>query len=196
MFRYLSTGTLKATPLHLQPCVVVLTWIFLHLYGDDLNSCISETKEWILPKYHRERMNQIPRRECVWPLVPVVMLYCHRPCSCHRSRGMNLPPTCFCKRGDGSRNPHLLQWVNPNLQCFHYYHKSVSRPVLKMKWSLGFQPPKKRGSSAIFVMREFWVFKLRLFFFIIMRYCWYLHELEVLIEHRLFRNINHGALNG
>lgn len=75
---------------------------------------------------------------------------------------------------------------------------SQQRPVLKMKWSSGFQPPKKRGSSAIFVMREFWVFKLRLFFscFVIMRCCWYLHGLEVFKERRFFRNINHGALNG
>lgn len=141
---YKCLDILVPETLHLQPCAVVLTLIFLLLYGDDLNSFISETKEWILPKYHRERMNQIPRSECVWSLVSVVMLYCHRPYSCHQSRVMNLPPACFCKRGDRNRNLHLL------ISC-----KVLTIITEAIWWSLGFQPPKKRGSSAIFVMREF-----------------------------------------
>lgn len=166
MFRYLSA--LKATLL--QTCVVVLTWIFLHLYGDDLNSCISESKEWILPKYHRERMNQIPWRECVWPLVSVVVLYCHRPYSCHRSRGMNLPPTCFCKRGDGNRNPHLLQ------SCKVFTIITAASRDQCWRWSdLWVSNPPRKEEVQLFL--SWGSFGLFFSCFIIMRYCWYLHEL-------------------
>lgn len=90
----------------------------------------------------------------------------------------------------------ILTCCNP--AKFHCYRSSVSGPVLKMKWSLGFQPPHKRGSSAIFVMREFQVFKLRVFFpmFSYHEILLISHELAVFIERCFFRNINHGALKG
>lgn len=158
-----------------------------------MNSCISETKEWILPKYQRERMNQIPQSECVWPLVSVVMLYCPRPHSCHRSRGRNLPPACFCKRGDRNRNPHLLQ------SCKVFTIITAASRDLCWRWSdLWVSNPPRKEEVQLFLSWGSFGFLKWVFFFM---FCY--HEILLIsawtwsvIERRFFRNINHGALNG